>query len=148
MYLSHYIVIAFRSDSHACSRSLALDGARLPFITHTCHHHYAQPRNFGLTWTPITLLITPFISVCSSVCSLCQHFHPVKDAGPVLFHVRCLLNLHSLYLLLVSSVDPHTDSNSIEETQKPFCASINLGRLSFGEYCHFGCYLCLLTQTH
>ena len=34
----------FLSLCHACSHSpsLALEGARLPFITHICHHHYAH----------------------------------------------------------------------------------------------------------
>jgi hypothetical protein len=57
--------------------SLALEGARLIIIIiitlHYAHHHYAQQRSLdspGLTWT---LLIAPSITVCSPICSRCQH---------------------------------------------------------------------------
>ena len=112
--LVHVLVIRlvlWMFTCHACSPSpsLALEGTRLLLSTRTCHHHYAQQRSLDspgfLPW-----LITPCISVCSSVVFPVSPLIVVKcscpDAVPVPFHVRQLLNLHSLYLLLISCIDP------------------------------------------
>ena len=77
------------------SPSLALEGARLPIITHTCHRYYTHQRSLDY----IALLIAP----CQHYCSFC---FPLSRRCPYSIPVRVLLNVHSLYLLLISSVFP------------------------------------------
>ena len=89
--------------------SLALEGTKLPFITHTCHHHYAHQRSLD------SLGLHVLIAFPISVCFLC--FIPVSAllSFSFLLSRRCpysvmlfcpwLLNVHSLYLLFVSWVD-------------------------------------------
>ena len=91
-----------------------LEGARLPFITHTCHHHYADQRSLDLpgllhvvdcpyyiclilSLLPVSIIVV--MSFCSSR----------PDPVLVLFDVHFPLNVHSLYLLLISSVGPYSD---------------------------------------
>ena len=55
----------------SCSPSLAFEGARLPFITHTCRHHYAQQCSLD---SPGPL---PFVD-CPVYNCLLPHLFPVS----------------------------------------------------------------------
>ena len=101
---------------HACSRSpsLALEGAKLPVFTRTWHHHYVCWIHLdSFTWLIAPVYICLFLGgvLCVRVKCLCS----CPDAAPVPFHVRRLLNLHSLYLLLISCVDPFQDLSGKED---------------------------------
>ena len=84
---------------HACSRCLALEGARRPIIPHTCQHRYTHQSFIGLNhFIDCLLYICLFLSLIpmSALISLC---FPCPDTVSVLCY---LLNIHSQYLLPVS----------------------------------------------
>uniref|UniRef100_A0A8K9X9K4 Tensin 3 n=1 Tax=Oncorhynchus mykiss TaxID=8022 RepID=A0A8K9X9K4_ONCMY len=79
---------------------LPLSGARGCPAAHHYAHLSTSLRTSALHWTHlVTLLIAPSISVCSTVCSLCQHYCcPLFRRCPCLFHV-CLCIQFSLPVL-------------------------------------------------
>jgi hypothetical protein len=97
-----------------------IEGARLPSITHSCHHHYAH-LSFPVTRISVLLdshrlnhlfITSPICQFPISVpccCSDCRMlaFCPCADVVPVLFNVCSLLNFDSQYLLLISGVRPY-----------------------------------------
>jgi hypothetical protein len=102
--LANYTANTITSNFHTCTHSPSLS-ARMPIITHTCHYHYAHQPSMDLLEFPHVLIAFP-ISVCSSVSSLCQHYchfvFPVQTLSVFCFMSVVPLNVHTLYLLLVS----------------------------------------------
>ena len=101
---------------HACSRSpsLALEGARLPIITHTCHHHYAHQHSLDSTGL-LHFVDCPSIYVCYPVCSPCQHcccyLSPVQTLSSF---IKCSLPvLASCLPASVLTVSYHFDNIAI-----------------------------------
>ena len=98
--------VRYICHGYSLSPSLAIEGARLPSIMHSCHHHYAHllhsSSKSAIHWThldSVICVIPSSISVCSPalfpasalmfVC-LCI---PGSDAVPVMFHVCAKLNV-------------------------------------------------------
>ena len=83
---------------------LALEGARIPSITHSSHHQYAPAflpscasAIIGLTWTQLLVITLSFPSLClfpssvpyfGIVCHM-SLFYPCADAVLVVFHGFC-----------------------------------------------------------